>query len=200
MSQLKTSASDRLLTSSESEVLSFSFQILATGVCHTDAHELSGHTSGCFPCVLGHEGGGVVESVGEGVTTVQPGEKGRRRKRLGLVDILSYPCRRPCYSPVHSSVWGVQVLQEPQNQPMQHNQVHTPSHQLKLQFIICCLLVGHILYPPFLPRDTQGQGVMPDGTSRFSCRGQTVFHFMGTSTFSEYTVLPEISIAKVTGE
>lgn len=122
-------------------------------MCHTDAHELSGHTSGCFPCVLGHEGGGVVESVGEGVTTVQPGEKGRRR-RLGLVDILSYPCRRPCYSPVHSSVWGVQVLQEPQNQPLQHNQVHTPSHhgfQLKLQFIMCCLLVGHILYPPSLP-------------------------------------------------
>ena len=152
MSQLKTSASDRLLTSSESEVLSFSFQILATGVCHTDAHELSGHTSGCFPCVLGHEGGGVVESVGEGVTTVQPGEKGRRRKRLGLVDILSYPCRRPCHSPVHSSVWGVQVLQEPQNQPLQHNQVHTLINSNS----VCCLLVGHILYLlpfPETPRD-----------------------------------------------
>ena len=125
----------------------------------------------------------------------------------GEADIPSYPCRRPRYSPVHSSVWGVQVLQEPQNQPLQHSQVHTPSHrgfQLKLQFIVCCLLVGRILYPPLLPfllpRDTQGQGIMPDGTSRFSCRGQTLFHFMGTSTFSEYTVLPEISIAKVTGE
>ena len=47
------------------------------------------------------------------------------------------------------------------------------------------------------PRTTQGQGVMPDGTSRFSCKDQTVYHFMGTSTFSEYTVLPEISVATV---
>lgn len=46
-------------------------------------------------------------------------------------------------------------------------------------------------------RGTQGKGVMPDGTSRFSCNGKTLYHFMGTSTFSEYTVLPEISIAKV---
>ena len=51
---------------------------------------------------------------------------------------------------------------------------------------------------PAAPRVTQGRGVMPDGTSRFSCNGKEVFHFMGTSTFSEYTVLPEISIAKVT--
>ena len=48
-------------------------------------------------------------------------------------------------------------------------------------------------------RSTQGKGVMPDGTSRFSCNGKTLYHFMGTSTFSEYTVLPEISIAKVKG-
>lgn len=48
-------------------------------------------------------------------------------------------------------------------------------------------------------RGTQGKGVMPDGTSRFSCNGKTLYHFMGTSTFSEYTVLPEISIAKVKG-
>lgn len=49
-------------------------------------------------------------------------------------------------------------------------------------------------------RSTQGKGVMPDGTSRFSCNGKTLYHFMGTSTFSEYTVLPEISIAKVKGK
>ena len=46
-------------------------------------------------------------------------------------------------------------------------------------------------------RSTQGQGVMPDGTSRFTCKGQTVYHFMGTSTFSEYTVVAEISVCKV---
>jgi len=50
------------------------FQILASGVCHTDAYTLGGDDSeGKFPCILGHEGGGVVESVGEGVTSVQPG-------------------------------------------------------------------------------------------------------------------------------
>eukprot|EP00731_Ephydatia_muelleri_P003853 Em0002g29a len=80
-------------------------KILATGVCHTDAYTLEGHDpEGIFPCILGHEGGGVVES---------------------------------------------------------------------------------------------GKGLMPDGTSRFTCKGQSIFHFMGTSTFSEYTVVPEISIAKI---
>jgi len=49
-------------------------------------------------------------------------------------------------------------------------------------------------------RVTQGQGLMPDGTSRFSCNGKTVHHYMGTSTFSEYTVLPEISVAKINAE
>jgi len=46
-------------------------------------------------------------------------------------------------------------------------------------------------------RVTQGRGVMPDGTSRFSVGGKTLFHYMGTSTFSEYTVLPEIAVAKI---
>ena len=49
-------------------------------------------------------------------------------------------------------------------------------------------------------RATQGQGLMPDGTSRFSANGKTVYHYMGTSTFSEYTVLPEISVAKISKE
>lgn len=50
-------------------------QILATGVCHTDAYTLDGHDpEGLFPVVLGHEGGGIVESVGEGVTSVKEGE------------------------------------------------------------------------------------------------------------------------------
>jgi len=49
-------------------------------------------------------------------------------------------------------------------------------------------------------RATQGQGLMPDGTSRFSANGKTVYHYMGTSTFSEYTVLPEIAVAKINKE
>ena len=46
-------------------------------------------------------------------------------------------------------------------------------------------------------RNTQGQGLMPDGTSRFSYKGEKIFHYMGTSTFSNYTVLPEIALAKI---
>jgi S-(hydroxymethyl)glutathione dehydrogenase/alcohol dehydrogenase len=46
-------------------------------------------------------------------------------------------------------------------------------------------------------RATQGRGVMPDGSSRFSCNGETIFHYMGTSTFANHTVLPEIALAKI---
>ena len=46
-------------------------------------------------------------------------------------------------------------------------------------------------------RETQGQGLMPDGTSRFSLNGKPIYHYMGTSTFSQYTVLPEIAVAKI---
>ncbi len=46
-------------------------------------------------------------------------------------------------------------------------------------------------------RATQGRGLMPDGTSRFSCAGETIHHYMGTSTFANYTVLPEIALAKI---
>ncbi|MCH8958954.1 MAG: S-(hydroxymethyl)glutathione dehydrogenase/class III alcohol dehydrogenase [Proteobacteria bacterium] len=49
-------------------------------------------------------------------------------------------------------------------------------------------------------RETQGKGLMPDGTSRLSTAGKTLFHYMGTSTFSEYTVLPEIAVAKINPE
>lgn len=123
-------------------------KILASGVCHTDDHALSGaDTEGRFPCILGHEGGGVVESVGEGVTTVKPGDH--------VIPLYIPQCRdcKFCRSPKTN---------------------------------LCSTI-----------RATQGRGVMPDETSRFSCKGQTVYHFMGTSTFSEYTVLPEIAVAKV---
>ena len=104
---------------------------------------------GLFPCILGHEAGGIVESVGEGVTSVKVGDK-----------VI------PCYTP-----------------------------ECKQASCIFCASKKTNLCPAI--RSTQGKGVMPDGTSRFSCDGKTLYHFMGTSTFSEYTVVAEISCAKV---
>ena len=123
-------------------------QIVATGVCHTDAYTLSGDDpEGLFPCILGHEGGGIVVEVGEGVTSVRPGDH-----------VI------PLYTP--------------------------ECGQCKF-----CLSGKTNLCQAI--RSTQGQGLMPDGTSRFSYQGQSLFHYMGTSTFSEYTVLPEIALAKI---
>ncbi|XP_071496477.1 alcohol dehydrogenase class-3 chain L-like [Diadema antillarum] len=123
-------------------------KVLATGVCHTDAYTLSGADSeGMFPCILGHEGGGIVESIGEGVKSVQPGDH--------VVPLYIPQC---------------------------YNCKFCNSKKTNLCSVI---------------RSTQGKGVMPDGTSRFTCNGKTLYHFMGTSTFSEYTVVAEISIAKV---
>lgn len=117
-------------------------------VCHTDAYTLSGQDGeAVWPVILGHEGGGIVESVGEGVTSVKPGDH-----------VL------PLYIP----------------QCKECEYCHHPDTNL-------CQKV----------RVTQGRGVMPDGTTRFRCKGQQVFHYMGTSTFSEYTVCLEISVAKV---
>ncbi|WP_018983755.1 S-(hydroxymethyl)glutathione dehydrogenase/class III alcohol dehydrogenase [Salinimonas chungwhensis] len=126
-------------------------KVLASGVCHTDAFTLSGDDpEGTFPSILGHEGGGVVESVGEGVTSVKPGDH-----------VI------PLYTP--------------------------ECGECKFCKSGKTNLCGKI-------RDTQGKGLMPDGTTRFSKDGETIYHFMGTSTFSEYTVLPEISLAKVNKE
>ena len=123
-------------------------RIVATGVCHTDAFTLSGEDpEGVFPSILGHEGGGVVEEVGEGVTSVAVGDH--------VIPLYTAECRECKFC---------------------------KSGKTNL-----CQAV----------RATQGQGLMPDGSSRFSCNGKTLFHFMGCSTFSEYTVLPEISLAKV---
>jgi len=123
-------------------------KILATGVCHTDAYTLDGHDpEGLFPCVLGHEGGGIVESVGEGVTDFKAGDH-----VIPLYIPQCYECKF-CKSPKTN-------------------------------------LCGKI-------RLTQGKGVMPDGTSRFTCKGKSLYHFMGCSTFSEYTVVAEISLCKV---
>lgn len=123
-------------------------RLVATGVCHTDAFTLSGaDPEGFFPRVLGHEGGGVVEEIGEGVTWVEPGDH--------VVPLYTAECGecKTCRSGKTN-------------------------------------LCGAV-------RGTQGQGVMPDGTSRLSKNGEALYHYMGTSTFSEYTVVPEISLAKV---
>lgn len=123
-------------------------RIVASGVCHTDAFTLSGEDpEGVFPCILGHEGGGIVESVGEGVTSVKVGDH--------VIPLYTPECGECKFC---------------------------KSGKTNL-----CQKI----------RATQGKGLMPDGTTRFSKDGQPIYHYMGTSTFSEYTVLPEISIAKV---
>ncbi len=126
-------------------------RIVATGVCHTDAFTLSGaDPEGLFPAVLGHEGGGVVEALGEGVTSVAVGDH--------VIPLYTPECR--CCSFCLSGKTNL------------------------------CQAI----------RATQGQGLMPDGTSRFSHQGRPIHHYMGTSTFSEYTVLPEIAVAKIQPE
>jgi S-(hydroxymethyl)glutathione dehydrogenase / alcohol dehydrogenase len=123
-------------------------RLVACGVCHTDLYTASGaDPSGYAPTVLGHEGAGVVEEVGEGVTSLAPGDH--------VVTLFSPQCRE-C--------------------------VHCLSDRTNL-----CLAI----------RDMQGQGYLPDGTTRLSRDGEPVRHFMGTSTFAEYTVMPEIALAKV---
>ncbi len=123
-------------------------RMVATGVCHTDAFTLSGEDpEGIFPSILGHEGGGVVEEIGEGVTSLAVGD---------------YVI--PLYTPECG-----------------HCKFCTSGKTNLCQAI----------------RATQGKGLMPDGTSRFSSNGKTIFHYMGTSTFSEFTVVPEIALAKI---
>jgi S-(hydroxymethyl)glutathione dehydrogenase/alcohol dehydrogenase len=123
-------------------------RILASGVCHTDAFTLSGDDpEGIFPCVLGHEGGGIVESIGIGVTSVKVGDH--------VIPLYTPECGECKFC-------------------------------LSGKTNLCQKI-----------RETQGKGLMPDGTTRFSKDGQPIYHYMGCSTFSEYTVLPEISLAKV---
>ena len=126
-------------------------RLVACGVCHTDLYTASGaDPSGYAPAVLGHEGAGVVERVGEGVTSLVEGDH--------VVTLFSPQCRE-C--------------------------VHCESSRTNL-----CLAI----------REQQGQGHLPDGTTRFSRDGEPVRHFMGTSTFAEYTVMPEIALANVSKE
>jgi S-(hydroxymethyl)glutathione dehydrogenase/alcohol dehydrogenase len=126
-------------------------RLVACGVCHTDLYTASGaDPTGYAPCVLGHEGAGVVEKIGDGVTLVRPGDH--------VVTLFAPECGKciHCLSPRTNR----------------------------------CLAI----------RDQQGRGYLPDGTSRLARGGDEVRHFMGTSTFAEYTVMPEIALAKVNPE
>ncbi len=123
-------------------------EIMATGICHTDAYTLSGaDPEGIFPSVLGHEGAGIVREVGAGVTTLKVGDH--------VIPLYTPECRQ-CKT----------CLSRRSN--------------------LCTAI-----------RATQGKGLMPDGTSRFRLDGDPIFHYMGCSTFSNFTVLPEIALAKV---
>lgn len=129
----------------ENEVL---VKILYTSVCHTDAFTLSGEDpEGIFPAVLGHEGAGIVVSVGKGVTTVKSGDH--------VIPLYTPECRKCEFC-------------------------------LSGKTNLCSAV-----------RETQGKGLMPDGTTRFSYNGEPIYHYMGTSTFSEYTVVNEINLVKV---
>ena len=123
-------------------------EMMATGICHTDAYTLSGMDSeGVFPSILGHEGAGIVREVGAGVTSVKPGDH--------VIPLYTPECRQ-CKS------------------------------CLSRRTNLCTAI-----------RSTQGQGLMPDGTSRFSIGGKPIAHYMGCSTFSNFSVMPEIAVAKV---
>jgi S-(hydroxymethyl)glutathione dehydrogenase / alcohol dehydrogenase len=123
-------------------------RLVACGVCHTDLYTASGaDPSGYSPTVLGHEGAGVVERIGDGVQDVEPGDH--------VVTLFSPQCR-DCE--------------------------HCRDHRTNL-----CLAI----------RDQQNRGFLPDGTTRLSRDGVPIRHFMGTSTFAEYAVMPEISLAKI---
>jgi S-(hydroxymethyl)glutathione dehydrogenase / alcohol dehydrogenase len=126
-------------------------RLVACGVCHTDLYTASGaDPSGYAPTVLGHEGAGVVERVGEGVKDVAPGDH--------VVTLFSPQCRE-CE--------------------------HCRDDRTNL-----CLAI----------REQQNKGYLPDGTARLSRDGEPIRHFMGTSTFAEYTVMPEIALAKIDPE
>src|SRR6058998_3231978 len=123
-------------------------EIMATGICHTDAYTLDGFDSeGIFPSILGHEGAGVVREVGPGVTSIKAGDH--------VIPLYTPECRQ-----CKSCLSGKTNL---------------------------CTAI----------RATQGKGVMPDGSSRFSYKGETIYHYMGCSTFSNFTVLPEIAVARI---
>ncbi|XP_049641255.1 alcohol dehydrogenase 1-like [Suncus etruscus] len=122
-------------------------KIISSGICGSDHHVLTGSCPMNFPLIPGHEGAGIVESIGEGVTSVKPGDK---------VLTLIVPQCRECSS--------------------------------------CLYPKGNFCEKQdILP----SSGLMLDGTSRFTCKGKKIYHSFRTSTFTEYTVVPEIAVAKI---
>ncbi|CAK6432948.1 unnamed protein product [Pipistrellus nathusii] len=121
-------------------------KILATGICRTDDHVIKGLMVSKFPVIVGHEAAGIVESIGEGVTSVKPGDK--------VIPLFLAQCR---------------------------------------ECDICLNPEGNLC----VKSDITGRGVLDDGTTRFSCKGKPVYHFFNTSTFTEYTVVNEFSVAKI---
>ncbi|NWI63837.1 ADH1 dehydrogenase, partial [Todus mexicanus] len=123
-------------------------KIVATGICHTDDHSLEGGFPNMdFPVILGHEGAGIVESVGEGVTSVKPGDK--------VIPFCVPQCGKCVFC-------------------------------LNPESNYC--LKSHL---------SESQCLLPDKTTRFTCKGKQIHHFMWVSTFAEYTVVPEYAVAKI---
>ncbi|XP_023404293.1 alcohol dehydrogenase S chain-like isoform X2 [Loxodonta africana] len=119
--------------------------MVAAGVCRTDDHVVSGQMTSPFPVIVGHEAAGIVESIGEGVTTVKPGDK--------VIPLFLPQCGK-------------------------------------------CAVCKHP-EANFCVKNDVPRGIMEDGTTRFTCRGKPVHHFLGTSSFSEYSVVDEISVVKI---
>ncbi|XDB51245.1 hypothetical protein AB1E18_004808 [Capra hircus] len=127
-------------------------QIIATALCHSDAHILHPQFEGSFfPVILGHEGAGIVESVGPGVTNFKPGDK--------VIPLGVPQCGKCkfCLSPRTNFCGKIKNFKNP----------------------------------------LSDQKLMEDGTSRFTCKGKPIYHFMGTSTFSQYTVVSDVNLAKL---
>nr|XP_024650043.1 alcohol dehydrogenase 1A-like [Macaca nemestrina] len=122
-------------------------KMVTVGICGTDDHVVSGTMVTPLPVILGHEAAGIVESVGEGVTTVEPGDK---------VIPLALPQCGKC-----------RICKNPESNCCLKNDVSNP------------------------------RGTLQDGTSRFTCRGKPIHHFLGVSTFSQYTVVDENAVAKI---
>ncbi|NWR93555.1 ADH1 dehydrogenase, partial [Furnarius figulus] len=123
-------------------------KMVATGICHTDEHVLRGSFPNVeFPVILGHEGAGIVESTGEGVTSVKPGDK--------VIPLCLPQCGECSY------------CLNPESNYCQKCHVSEP------------------------------QNLLPDKTTRFTCKGKQVHHFLWVSTFAEYTVVPEYAVAKI---
>ncbi|XP_068950294.1 alcohol dehydrogenase E chain-like [Petaurus breviceps papuanus] len=122
-------------------------KIAATGICRSDDHVISGTLTYKLPVILGHEAAGIVESIGEGVTSVKPGDK--------VIPLFNPQCKK-C------------------------NVCKHPNGNLCTSNDLTC-----------------NTGTLKDGTSRFTCRGKTIHHFLGISTFSEYTVVDEVSVVKI---